>query len=149
MTDLPYTDADLYAEAARQHKELTEDPDFMGVGEQMEGERIPSTVTDPDAAATTREGGRTWDMLAADDFDAANNRIADLIGGAADVSKWAVQLGADGLQPDDHELTWKAGDQPIVRVHFAFHEGLSPEARDHLVAAVGEALQTELADAAN
>ncbi|AZM46604.1 hypothetical protein DMB38_12960 [Streptomyces sp. WAC 06738] len=71
MSTRPYTTADLRAEAAGQHATATADPDFMGIGEQMLGALIPSTVTDPDASATSRDGGRTWDMLARDDFEAA------------------------------------------------------------------------------
>ena len=44
MTDRPYTDDDLRAEAARQHAALTEDPDFMGVGEQMQDQEIESLL---------------------------------------------------------------------------------------------------------
>ncbi|MDX2628616.1 hypothetical protein QBA57_28750 [Streptomyces scabiei] len=49
MTDLPYTDDDLRAEAARQHVALTEDPDFMGVGEQMQGSEIESMLPPKEA----------------------------------------------------------------------------------------------------
>lgn len=67
---------------------------------------------------------------------------------AVDLSEWAVALGADGLEPDQHQLTWSAGEQPIVRVHFAFHSGMRAESRDYLVTAVGEALQREMERAA-
>ncbi|MEU8473717.1 hypothetical protein [Streptomyces hygroscopicus] len=127
-TDRPYTDADLRAEAARQLKNAGEDPDFGGIGEQMEGHKIPS------------RNDVQWDQLGEDDFDTATRAVDDLLTSAADVSTWAVDLGADGLEPDEHQLTWRAGPQPIVRVHFAFHAGMSDEARDHLVQAVGEAL---------
>lgn len=142
MTDRPYTDADLRAEAARQHATLTEDPDFMGVGEQMEDAWVPSVETTEDGS------GRTWKQLLVtedgDDedytaFGEAQRAIHDLISSAADLSEWAVDLGVYGLQPDEHALTWSAGKQPIVRVHFAFHSDLSAEARDALVRGIGEA----------
>ncbi|MEV4784058.1 hypothetical protein AB0K53_01140 [Streptomyces tuirus] len=146
MTDRPYTDDDLRAEAARQHATLTEDPDFMGVGEQMDGSYVESTVIDEDP--DFQPEGDTWDSLAPHDFEAAQRDIHRLINDAADVSEWAVALGADGLEPDEHKLTWAAGEQPIVRVHFAFHPGMHDEARDYLVQAVGEALHAEMNRAA-
>lgn len=48
MTQQPYTDADLRAEAARQLGALTEDPEFMGVGEQMNGADISSRGPEED-----------------------------------------------------------------------------------------------------
>lgn len=145
----PYTDDDLRAEATRQHAGLTEDPDFMGVGEQMDGTPIPSTVVDLEPeTGEPLEMSRAWSHLGDHDFDEAQRKIHALINGAADTSEWAVNLGADSLQPDAHQLTWSAGEQPIVRVHFAFHERMHPEARDYLVTAVGEALQAEMERAA-
>ena len=142
MTQHPYTDTDLRTEAAHQHAALTEDPDFMCVGEQMEGRYVQSTVIDEDP--DFQPEGNTWDTLAPHDFEAAQRDVHSLINRAADVSEWAVNLGADSLQPDALQLTWSAGEQPIVRVHFAFHAGMSDEARDYLVTAVGEALQAQM-----
>ena len=132
MTDRPYTDDDLRAEAASQHKLLTEDPDFMGIGEQMQGTQIPSLTTDDDEIS---EGG-TWDELPSADFDAAQRAIDDLLTNAADTSAWAVDLGADGLEPDPRAVTVDRDDRshftlhiaghrlddvrPLVRAHFAF-----------------------------
>ncbi|MFC8423986.1 hypothetical protein ACFUN7_24425 [Streptomyces sp. NPDC057236] len=144
----PYTDDDLRAEAARQHANLTEDPDYVGVGKQMEDAWVPSVETTEDGSA------RKWGELLDPEqdgtaaYDEAQRKIHDLINGAADTSEWAINLGADSLQPDSHQLTWSAGEQPIVRVHFAFHERMHPEARDYLVTAVGEALQAEMERAA-
>ncbi|MFI0768584.1 hypothetical protein ACH4TQ_27410 [Streptomyces sp. NPDC021218] len=149
-TDQPYTDADLRAEATRQHAFLTEDPDFMGVGEAMEDAEVESLA--PEHTARDIDGqpndadGVTWGQLLPynhDDgnaYNVAQREIHNLINGAANTSEWAVNLGADGLKPDEHQLTWSTGPQPIVRVHFAFHDGMSDEARDYLVQAVGEAL---------
>ncbi|MFE9921599.1 hypothetical protein ACFYQA_08450 [Streptomyces sp. NPDC005774] len=149
----PYTNDDLRAEASRQHAILTEDPDYVGVGEQMEDAWVPSVETTEDGSA------RTWRQLLViekddeddEDYTAygeAQEKIHGLINGAADVSEWAVNLGADGLQPDAHQLTWSAGEQPIVRVHFAFHPDMHDEARDYLVTAVGEALHEQMQRAA-
>ncbi|MFI7315183.1 hypothetical protein [Streptomyces hygroscopicus] len=141
--DQPYTDEDLRAEAARQHAALTEDPDFVGVGEGMEDGPVHSTSTDADRA-------RTWEELldperdGTDAYETAQQKIHDLINNAADVSKWAVDLGADGLQPEDHAITLDGDGQPLVRVHLAFHPGMDDEARQgfamHLARVMADAL---------
>ncbi|MVO84154.1 hypothetical protein GPA10_05055 [Streptomyces sp. p1417] len=145
MSDRPYTDADLRAEAARQHATLTDDPDFMGVGEQMEDAWVPSVETTEDGSA------RTWkDLLVTPDetgddedytaFDEARRKILAPIEGAADVSEWAVNLGADGLEPAGHTIQLGAKgpavedtDQPFVRLHFAFHPDATAAERDRFV----------------
>lgn len=139
MTDQPYTSDDLRAEAARQHHTVTGNPVFNEIAEQMRGSRIPSTVADAEAPATTVTGGRTWDMLAIADFRAAHHAIDHLRCNAADVSGWAVNLGADGLEPEEHEVTLKSDERPIVRVHFAFAPELSERTREAFVMAIGEA----------
>ncbi|MFD3310095.1 hypothetical protein [Streptomyces sp. NPDC058694] len=132
MTEQPYTTADLLAEAARQHKAATEDPDFPGIGEQMEGHKIPS------------RGDFQWDQLNRDDFDTAQFAIDDLLGKAADVSRWAIDLGADALEPEEHQFTLSAGERPIIRVHFGFAPGLSDEARAAFVEGLGAAAAREM-----
>ena len=118
MTDRPYTDGDLRAEAARQHKNATEDPEFSGIGEQMEGHKIPS------------RGDFQWDQLGDHDFDTAMRAIDDLLSDAADVSEWAINLGADQLEPHAHALD--LGDRR-VRVHFAFAPDMSDDDRNDLI----------------
>ncbi|WP_019548541.1 hypothetical protein [Streptomyces sulphureus] len=86
-----------------------------------------------------------WDLRPAADARVETGESPE---DAADVTAWAARLEADRLQPDAHTLTWAAGPQPIVRVHFAFHEGLDDEARAYLVQAVGEALGREMTAAA-
>ncbi|MGW1300390.1 hypothetical protein ACWD5R_11340 [Streptomyces sp. NPDC002514] len=128
MTDRPYTDDDLRAEAARQHAALTEDPDFMGVGEQMDDQ--------------------TWRSLSEDAYDAAQRSIHDLINGAADVSEWAVNLGADGLEPTGHTLQLGVdpgdGDRPRIRLHFAFAPEMDDDARDRFVMELSKAIARNL-----
>jgi hypothetical protein len=133
-TDRPYTDADLRHEAARQLAALAEDPDFVGIGEQMVDSEIPSKL--PPAEADGAEGMH-WDDLPADDFDAAQRAIDDLICGAADLSEWAVNLGADGLEPVGHVLGMEAGDTPLVRVHLAFHPDMDDAARTQFAMRLG------------
>jgi hypothetical protein len=132
MTDRPYTDDDLRTEAARQHYLATTDPDFMGIGEQMQDHEI------------VPDGGVTWGDLSEDNFDAAQHAIDDLLGKAADVSDWAINLGADGLEPEDHSITINGGDKPIARVHFAFEPGMPDEMREALVQGIGQAIDAHL-----
>lgn len=128
MSDRPYTDDDLRAEAARQLKNAGEDPDFGGIGEQMEGHKIPS------------RDDVQWDQLGEDDFDTAKRDIDDLLGKAADVSEWAIQLGADGLEPSPNALTVDGDDTPLVRMHLAFHPDMDEHARASFTAALGRAI---------
>ncbi|MFJ6239827.1 hypothetical protein ACIQH0_37875 [Streptomyces griseus] len=133
MTEKPYTDDDLRAEAARQHYTATTDPDFMGIGEQMQDSPIESTT-----ALVDNPVGPTWgEALGDDEFEAAQRAIDDLLGQAVDVSDWAISLGADGLEPDDHTLQLGvdpgSGDQPRVRMHFAFHPEMTSADRDSFV----------------
>lgn len=125
MTERPYTDDDLRAEAAKQLATLGEDPEFMCVGERMEGSPIESTEDS------------TWDQLNDEDFDTAQRSIDDLISNAADVSEWAVNLGADGLEPYDGQLTLDGDSKPIARIHFAFAPDMPEEMRMALVQGVG------------
>lgn len=143
-TELPYTDTDLRAEAASQYAGLTEDPDFMGVGEAMQDRLVPSTAVEPDSDDT----GSTWEELLPYDsgygeneaYNAAQRKIHDFIRGAADVSEWAVDLGADGLEPSTDQVTVNGDDRPIVRVHFAFDPAMPTAARSAVVAGLGQAL---------
>lgn len=115
----PFTDDDLRAEAARQMKNATEDPDFVGIGEQMEGRKIPSRSLQ-------------WDQLDEDDFDAARRGIDDLISKAADVTKYAVDCGAEDLKPHQHRLIQTEDGITFAAFHLAVdpHCELSPQAID-------------------
>lgn len=138
MSD-PYTEEeDLRHEAARQYAILTEDPDFMGVGEMMQGAEIESML--PPAEADGAEGAHWDDVLDRDAFDKAQRKIHDLIDCAADVSKWAVDLGADSLESSKSCITVNGDDKPIARLHFAFHPDVAAGMRIALVEGIGSAL---------
>ncbi|MEU2111855.1 hypothetical protein [Streptomyces sp. NPDC019507] len=124
MTDQPYTQDDLRAEAARQHYTATTDPEFMCVGEQMDDE--------------------TWRSLNEDDHDAAQRAIHSLINGAADVSDWAINLGADGLEPSPNVLNLDGDDQPIVRLHMAFHPDMDERDRQRFGLALARVMANAL-----
>jgi hypothetical protein len=155
MTERPYTDEDLRAEAARQHATLLEDPDFMGVGEMMQDSEVASLA--PQHAAEDIDGqpndadGATWNQLLppeADNceaYDLAQNQIYDLIQSAADVSEWAVNLGADGLEPsNEHVITIDGSGKPIARIHFAFEPGMDDDMRTALVQGIGQVIDAHL-----
>lgn len=152
MTDLSYTDEDLRAEAARQHGLSLEDPDFMGIGERMAWTPIESTVVDPDPATGTEPiTSRTWDQLGREDFDKAQRAIDDLLTSAADLSDWAISLGADGLEPTGHTFQLGAqgtgvGDpeEPFVRLHFAFSPNATQEDRDRWVVQLARVITQNL-----
>ncbi|MEU7074703.1 hypothetical protein AB0B30_32650 [Streptomyces narbonensis] len=130
MTDQParpYTDDDLRAEAARQHSHLTDRPSFDTVGDLMTGQEV------------TPDGGVDWDDFRDETFSAAQQSVHALITGAADVSEWAVNLGADGLQPSDQQL--HIGDNR-VRIHFAFAPDMTEVDRRDFVALIASAVIT-------
>lgn len=137
MTDLPYTDEDLRYEAARQHALSLEDPDFMGIGERMDGTPIPSTVVDLEPeTGEALEMSRAWSHLPREDFDAAQRAIDDLLAKAADMSEWAISLGVDGLEPDERSITI-GGTETAARLLFAFAPGLDDGQRAAIVHAIG------------
>lgn len=141
--DQPYTDDDLRAEAARQHAALTENPDFVGVGEQMKDSEVQSML--PPEEADGAEGIHWGELLdpKRDDceaYDLAQNLIYDLMRGAADVSRWAVDLGADNLWPSDSSITVNGDGKPIARIHFALEPRAPREMEASLVEGIGSVL---------
>ncbi|MFD5002180.1 hypothetical protein ACFWMV_04660 [Streptomyces mutabilis] len=141
-TDHPYTDDDLRAEAARQHATLIEDPDFMGVGEQMDDRFVHYEVVDAEHGDLMPPPGTPrWNDLSEDEFDEAQRKIHDLINGAADVSEWAVNLGADGLEPLPEQLSAQTDNGPWFRLHFA----VRPDMPDHMRRALVEGVGAEIA----
>ena len=144
MTDVPYTEDDLIAEAARQHRTLTEDPDFMGVGEMMDGEEIESTKPAPERAEaeypTIGERGPYWEeALDEEQYDAVQRKIHRLIVDAADTSAWAIRCGADGYEPLPTVANISVEGRPLARLHFAFPPNVAESARKDLMVALAEA----------
>lgn len=112
MSDLPYTDADLRAEAARY------------VSGEVDGLEIPLAMAER----------APWSSLCGEAWRAALAEVIRLVEGAADVSEWAVNLGADGLEPSTSRvLSMNGGDKPFARLHFAFHPDMSEANRDQFV----------------
>lgn len=122
MTDRTYTDADLHHEAARQLAGRPDHLDSDRVGQEMCGAEIASLL--PPAEADGAEGAHWEDVLNANGFDEAERAVHGLITGAADTSRWAVDLGADGLETSDYEVTLGNAAGPFVRLHLAFHPSM-------------------------
>lgn len=144
MTDRPYTDDDLRAEAARQHTAAIRSITPSEIADHMDRGHVLSTKTEDEA---TR---RTWAELLNPDgddtneFKAARQQIDDLISRAADLSGWAVDLGADELEPADECLSLKGDGAPIVRIHFAFAPAVPDDVRQHVISGVAQAIDAEL-----
>lgn len=130
MTDRPYTDEDLRTEAAREIKYTLDNIDTDGLLESS-----PHELGD----------GSRWEQLSEEDWREALRQVDDLVEGAADVSEWAVNLGADGLEPsDEHLITVNGDDKPIIRILFAFEPGMPEEMRTAFVQGIGQAIDAHL-----
>ncbi|GGV69005.1 hypothetical protein GCM10010294_25330 [Streptomyces griseoloalbus] len=127
MSDRPYTDDDIRAEAAR----------LLAIAS--------ANADDAIRPAVQRKWGGKADSEA---IDEACDQIVTLLDGAADVSEWAVSLGADGLEPDGHTLQLGVdpgdGDRPRIRLHFAFHPDMADADRDHFVMALSKVVLRNL-----
>ncbi|MFE3202154.1 hypothetical protein [Embleya sp. NPDC059237] len=124
-----WNDDDLYREAARQHHEATRNPDYMGVGERM----ADKTIGDSDT---------TWGRLDEEEFDFARTGIDELVNDAADMSRWAIDAGADQLEPHERTLAYTAADgRPLIRIHFAFAHEIPEENRAGCLEAFASHLQ--------
>lgn len=143
MSNLPYTDDDLRAEAASCLSALGALPTTADIRRSL-----PDTYIDshriPDSG---REA--TWAaVVGKDGLDVAVGEIHALIEGAADTSEWAVSLGADGLEPGGHTIqlgaTDGSDDDPTVRMHFAFRPDMSAADRDRFVVRLTQVISENL-----
>ncbi|MFF1916178.1 hypothetical protein ACFVYE_32245 [Streptomyces sp. NPDC058239] len=145
MTQQPYTEADLRAEAARQHADLAKNSDEGCVGDGMERGRVPSVETEKDGSA------RTWAELLdpegddTDEFRAAQQEIHALITSAADVSTWAIQLGAAGLTPHPAMGWYCTTSGWDTAVQIATHPDLRPDLVAEIQTAVRAAVDNVMA----
>jgi len=143
--DRPYTDEDLRAEATRQHAALVTDPDFMGIGEQMGDTEVDSLAPryepqDIDGQPNDADGPTWSDVCNRQQFTEAQHAIDDLLTNAADTSRWAIDLGADGLEPSDgHALTLMSDGEAFARILLAFAPDVPDEDRDGLAFGIAEA----------
>lgn len=135
--DHPYTDNDLRTEATRQYAEVLDFPDRLEVGDEMQGQPIASTVVDLEPeTGEPLEMSRTWGQLSGDGFHTSRNEVHKLLEGAADVSQWAINLGADVLVPSEHHVDIDCEGVLAVRIHYAFHMDLPQHLREAFIAAI-------------
>ncbi|MEU8623236.1 hypothetical protein [Streptomyces sp. NPDC048669] len=127
MAEKPYTDEDLRAEAARQIKYTLDNVETDGLLE-----------------ASTYDLGndRRWEELPEGDWHEALRNVDELIEGAADVSEWAVNLGADGLEPVGLNLNINDSvGEHRVRLHFAFAPDMDKAKRQAVMDLVADAIR--------
>ncbi|MEV0526006.1 hypothetical protein AB0I66_21455 [Streptomyces sp. NPDC050439] len=136
MNETPYTDDDLRAEAAHCLAALVILPTAADIRRSLPDTYIDSHRT-PDSGPEATWAG----VVGEDGLGVPVGEIHTLIEGAADVSEWAINLGADGLQPStEHEITINSGPFPIARIHFAYQPTTPEEIRTALVEGIEEAL---------
>lgn len=139
MTEHPYTRDDLIAEAASCREALSIPPTPDDIRRQLPDAYIDSHRTPSSGHEAT------WGAVVGDSsLDHPTDQIHALIEGAADVSAWAVQLGADGLEPEEHSITVSGNSRPIARIHFAFEPGMPDDMRTALVEGIGQAIADRL-----
>ncbi|MFC9700890.1 hypothetical protein ACFTWD_09385 [Streptomyces sp. NPDC056943] len=139
MTERPYTDEDLRAEAASCLAALSIPPTTADIRRSLPDTYIDSHRT-PDSGSEA-----TWTaVLGEDALGTPTGEIHALIEVAADVSEWAVNLGADDLVPYDGQLTLDGDSRPFARIHFAFAPDTPEEMRLALVQGVGVEIASHL-----
>ena len=112
MTERPYTDDDLRSAAALMHYALTTEPN-------------------PADADSVLSGHPAWVNVevGSDEEDKLRESVVELVSGAADVSEWAINLGADGLEPCGVSFNASTDNGLVARIHFAFNPGTTDEER--------------------
>ncbi|MGW3428012.1 hypothetical protein ACWDHW_08645 [Streptomyces melanosporofaciens] len=139
MTDHPYTNADLRATAAEVVATAIQEITPSEIADRMDRNYVQST--------NPGDGnGRTWAQLLnrgdldTTEFLAARQQIDDLIRDAADVSEWAIQLGAAKLTPHP-AMAWQSTTGGYdVAVQVATTRMLTDDARDELITEIRKAV---------
>ncbi|MCE7083475.1 hypothetical protein [Streptomyces sp. ST2-7A] len=135
----PYTDEDIELAAVLLHRERCAVEPFEVRGALDEE---PVKREEGEHGVVPAPGSPLWGELPQDRFEDAVKAVHGLVDGAADLSAWAVSLGRDGLEPDEHTAQIAADDKPLVRVHFAFDPSIPFEERTRLVMQVTRQLMT-------
>lgn len=137
MTDQPYTDTDLRAEAALARDALMHLPTTEEIVTSLRGAYVSSLHADGDEA--------TWgNLLDEEGLTEAARRIGELMVPAAPVGQWAVDLGADGLEPSPHVLNLDGDDKPVVRIHMAFDPDMPERDRQCFGMALAQVMANSL-----
>jgi hypothetical protein len=136
MTDRPYTDNDLQAQAALCLSALSTSPTVADILRWLPGAYVQG------------RSGNTWgDVLDNAGLATVARKIHGLIEQAGNTdyplnaARWLINLGAAGLEPSEQQLTLGAGE-PRVRIHFAFAPDMSDADRRDFVAEIAAATVT-------
>lgn len=136
MTDRPYTETDLRAEAAICLLALSIPPTTGDILRALPGAYIESRCNND-------RSGDTWgDLLDNTSLAEVARTIHDRLALAADLSAWAVNLGADGLQPASLNLWMGPENTPRVRVHFAFAPDMPEDDRARFIEQIAAVMTT-------
>lgn len=122
MSNLPYTDDDLRQEAARLHA------------------RAARGADDSIRPAVERKWGT---QAAPDQVDEACDKLVELLDDAVDLSRWAVDLGANCLTRTT-ELSWGHPTNWTLAVQVAHRPGLNDDVHQALVDAIRGAVRLVL-----
>lgn len=137
MADLPYTTEDLRTEAGLALSALVHLPTVEEIATSLRQSYVPHLHADGDHA--------TWgDLLDENGLTEAARQISEQMIPAAPVGEWAVNLGADGLQPTGDCFSMQGDGQPILRVHFAFTPDMPEDARQAFINGVGQLIANHL-----
>lgn len=122
--EVAYTEQDLRTEAARY------------IGAEWDSLEINAAMAERDP----------WRGLSGEAFEEAFGRVLDLATDAADLSRWVIDAGADGLSPSDQYVEILAEGRVAVRMHLAFTSEMPPEVRQQVTAALNQNVGGEVMD---
>lgn len=136
MPEKPYTDEDLRSEAALCLRALGSSPTVADILRWLPGAYVESRRNED-------RSGDTWgDLLDSTGLAGVARTIHDLTSGAADLSEWAVNLGADGLVPVGLNLNINdSSGKHRVRLHFAFAPDMDKATRQEVMDLVADAIR--------
>lgn len=138
MTPPVYNDADLRSEAAYCVRALVGLPDVAEILRSLPETYVESHREDDGT-------GNTWgDLLDKQGLADVARKVRALLDSTADIAQWAVDLGADGLEPSPHVLNLDGDDKPIVRLHMAFDPAMPERDRQRFGLALAQVMANSL-----
>jgi hypothetical protein len=113
----PYwSEGDARHEAARRHANAIDMACADGTSDDMGDETIPSKAAPAEADGAD---GMRWKDLPREEWDAADKRARELLHDSADVSRWAVDLGAENLDAHPHVVIRDENGVAVAAVQIA------------------------------
>lgn len=85
---------------------------------------------------TAEDHGINTDGWHGEQWDAYGDAVQKILNAAPDLTDWAINLGADGLEPSDEHVEITEGTHIGVRIHFAFDPDLPQEIRQQVINAL-------------